>query len=51
VYEQIKNKGVTMMKDTKTAEAVKVFEGVYRNVNIALANELALYCEKGDVSK
>ncbi|MEM1537365.1 MAG: nucleotide sugar dehydrogenase [Candidatus Nezhaarchaeales archaeon] len=34
------------VSNIKTAEAVKVFENVYRDVNIALANELALYCEK-----
>ncbi len=28
------------------AEATKIFEIVYRDVNIALANELAVYCEK-----
>lgn len=34
------------MSSIKAAEAVKVFEGVYRDVNIALANELALWCEE-----
>jgi nucleotide sugar dehydrogenase len=46
VYATINSKGVILLKDTKTAEAVKVFEGVYRDVNIALANELARYCER-----
>lgn len=46
VYSRINSSGVKLMKDMKTAEAVKVFEGVYRDVNIALANELALYCEE-----
>jgi nucleotide sugar dehydrogenase len=46
VYSRINSRGVLLMKDMKTAEAVKVFEGVYRDVNIALANELALYCEQ-----
>jgi UDP-N-acetyl-D-mannosaminuronic acid dehydrogenase len=45
LYQKINKKGVIMVKDTKTAEAVKVVEGIYRDVNIALANELALYCE------
>ncbi|WAI00310.1 nucleotide sugar dehydrogenase [Methanogenium organophilum] len=31
--------------DTRTAEAVKMIENIYRNVNIALANELALIFE------
>jgi UDP-N-acetyl-D-mannosaminuronic acid dehydrogenase len=33
--------GVIVMESLETAEAVKLFEGVYRDVNIALANELA----------
>ena len=28
------------------SEAEKLFEGIYRDVNIALANELSEYCEK-----
>jgi len=34
------------VKDIKTAEAVKLFEAVYRDVNIALANELSDFCER-----
>jgi UDP-N-acetyl-D-mannosaminuronic acid dehydrogenase len=34
------------MGDTTTAECVKVFEGVYRDVNIALANELATMADE-----
>lgn len=45
-YEMINSKGVIKVKSSITAEAVKVFEGVYRYVNIALANELAIYAEK-----
>ena len=41
VYEAINDSGVVHVSDATTAEAVKVFEGVYRDVNIALANELA----------
>ncbi len=41
IYEEINNKGVIPVSDATTAEAVKVFEGLYRDVNIALANELA----------
>ena len=36
--------------DIKTAEAVKLFENVYRDVNIALANELAIFCEKAGIN-
>jgi len=45
VYEAINKKGVVETTSPTVAEAVKVFEGVYRDVNIALANELALYSE------
>ncbi len=37
------------VRDIKTAEAVKLFENVYRDVNIGLANELARFCEKAGV--
>lgn len=46
IYETINKKSVIPMSSIKAAEAVKVFEGVYRDVNIALANELALWCEE-----
>ena len=38
------------MSSIPNAEAEKLFEGVYRDVNIALANELADYCEKVGVN-
>jgi UDP-N-acetyl-D-mannosaminuronic acid dehydrogenase len=41
VYEELNSKGVIRTSGATTAEAVKVFEGLYRDVNIALANELA----------
>jgi len=37
------------VQDVKTAEAVKLFENVYRDVNIALANELAIFCERAGI--
>lgn len=37
---------VVRVKDMKTAEAVKMVENIFRNVNIALINELALIFEK-----
>ncbi len=46
IYETINRKGVIPMSSIKAAEAVKVFEGVYRDVNIGLANELAMWCEE-----
>ena len=42
----ISKKGVINMSNLATAEAEKLFEGVYRDVNIALANQLADYCSK-----
>ncbi|MCK4895296.1 MAG: nucleotide sugar dehydrogenase [Candidatus Heimdallarchaeota archaeon] len=40
-YETFALKGTIMMSSTTAAEAVKVFKGAYRDVNIAIANELA----------
>ena len=41
-YRRIVEKGVIEMSSTIAAEFEKLAEGVYRDVNIALANELAL---------
>ncbi|NDB33387.1 MAG: nucleotide sugar dehydrogenase [Nitrososphaeria archaeon] len=38
----ISKKGVLSMSTLESAEAEKLFEGIYRDVNIALANELAV---------
>jgi len=38
--------GVIRVSSPRVAEVVKLAENVYRDVNIALANELALICEK-----
>ncbi|EMA50417.1 MULTISPECIES: nucleotide sugar dehydrogenase [Halococcus] len=45
LYEAINEKGVLAVSDATTAEAVKLFEGVYRDVNIALANELGRFTD------
>lgn len=45
LLEIISKKGVLSMSSIANAEAEKIFEGVYRDVNIALANELADFCE------
>lgn len=37
---------VTEMSSPDSAELAKLFENVFRNVNIALVNELALICER-----
>src|SRR6056297_256073 len=46
VYDEINDEGTIPVSDATTAEAVKVFEGVYRDVNIALANELATIADE-----
>jgi len=45
LYSIIFKKGVFLINDIKTAETEKLLEGVYRDVNIALANEMAKFCE------
>lgn len=46
IYVVINKKGVITVSDATAAEAVKLFEGIYRDVNIALSNELALVCKE-----
>jgi len=46
VYSKINERGAVIMPSIVASELVKVFEGCYRDVNIALANELAYVCEK-----
>jgi len=38
--------GIIKVCDLRTAETVKLFENVYRDVCLALANDFALFCEK-----
>jgi len=49
LYSQIVKKGVIDMSSATAAELSKVFEGVYRDVNIALANELSKLCHSLDI--
>mgnify|MGYP000318432935 CR=1 FL=1 len=46
VYGEITSNDVIPVSDPTTAECVKVFEGLYRDVNIALANELGLLADE-----
>jgi len=46
IYGELTNNDVIPVADATTAEAVKVFEGVYRDVNIALANELGRHADE-----
>jgi nucleotide sugar dehydrogenase len=50
LYSLIAKKGVIKMNNMRTAETEKLLEGVYRDVNIALANEMAKFCEKVGVN-
>lgn len=49
LYSFIFKKGVVLLDSIRTAEAEKLFEGVYRDVNIALANEMAKFCEAAGI--
>jgi len=48
MYGEITDNEIIETTDATVAEAVKVFEGVYRDVNIALANQLATYSDEID---
>ncbi|WP_306059023.1 nucleotide sugar dehydrogenase [Natronococcus wangiae] len=50
VYDELSSNEVHAVSDATTAEAVKVFEGVYRDVNIALANELGRLADELGIS-
>jgi len=45
-YSLVSKKGVLTVSSMRTAETEKLLEGVYRDVNIALANEMAKFCER-----
>ena len=49
LYRQIVGR-VVEVSSPKVAELAKLYENVFRNVNIALANEFALMCRRLDVS-
>jgi nucleotide sugar dehydrogenase len=46
IYSIINSRGVVPVSDTSTAEMVKVSEGLYRDMNIAFANNLYLICNE-----
>ncbi|RQG91243.1 nucleotide sugar dehydrogenase [Natrarchaeobius halalkaliphilus] len=50
VYDELSSNDVHLVSDATTAEAVKVFEGIYRDVNIALANELGRLADELEIS-
>lgn len=45
LYSLVFKKGIIKMSAMRIAETEKLLEGVYRDVNIALANEMAKFCE------
>lgn len=49
LYSQVAD-AVVPVSSPEVAEMTKVFENVFRNVNIALVNELTLLCEKIGIS-
>ncbi|MBT9132644.1 MAG: UDP-N-acetyl-D-glucosamine 6-dehydrogenase [Syntrophomonadaceae bacterium] len=46
IYGLIVKAPIIKVADCETAEMVKLVENVYRDINIAFANELALLCQK-----
>jgi UDP-N-acetyl-D-glucosamine dehydrogenase len=48
LYEQVIS-SVTKVSNTKTAEAVKLTENIFRSVNIALSNELKIIFDEMDI--
>ena len=49
ILETITKGEIIRVKDIKTAEAVKLLEEAYKDVNIAFANEFAQFCEKAGI--
>jgi UDP-N-acetyl-D-glucosamine dehydrogenase len=49
VYEQIFDRMVAV-QNTEAAELVKVYENTFRMINIALANELSMVCDRLGIS-
>jgi len=49
LYTQIADK-VIPVSTTQVAEMAKLLENIFRNVNIALVNELALFCEQSGIN-
>lgn len=50
VYSIVCKAGVHKAESIQVAEAAKVFENIQRDVNIALVNELALICNRLEIS-
>lgn len=50
LYSNITQGDIIKVKNITSAEMVKLMENTYRDVNIALSNELAMLCEKINVN-
>ena len=50
LYGRVTAGGTHRAKDIKTAEAAKVIENAQRDINIAFVNEVAVICQKLDIS-
>ena len=46
LFKTIINSKIIPLSSIKAAETAKIFQNVYRDVNLALSNELALFCER-----
>jgi len=49
IYSKITAGDIIKVKNLITAEMVKLMENTYRDINIALANEMAVICESLDI--
>jgi UDP-N-acetyl-D-glucosamine dehydrogenase len=50
MYNSVLDGCVHEVSSPKVAEMEKILENTYRNINIALANEMAIICEKMGIS-
>ncbi len=50
LYEGILKSSIHKVSSPKVAEMEKLLENIYRNINIGLANEMALICNKMDIN-
>jgi len=50
LYEQVIHAGVHTVSSPRAAEMEKLLENIFRNVNIALVNELAQLCDRMDIN-
>jgi UDP-N-acetyl-D-glucosamine dehydrogenase len=49
-FETIIEAGVFLVSSPKVAEMEKIYENTFRNINIALANEMTILCERMGIS-